>query len=151
MDEFDLESTIAEWEEQISKLEENKQRIEAEQDSMVKADWEEVKRRKDPDIEKETLQRCIEEIEACSTEDDLFRALAEWRSELDDRGIATADSSIEVFRNSIIRPRLRQCIEDVESALPSATFSECSFCNSQKIPTLDDRYSKGYRLECPEC
>lgn len=151
MSEFDLTATIANWEEQISELEQKKQRIEEGQDSMTKGDWGPVKRRAEPEIERKRIQRCIDEIEECSSNDDLFEVLGEWRAKIEEQDIVTADSGGEAYRISIIRPRLSQCVEDIRDALPDNAFPECSRCRTREMPTLDKRYSEGYRWECPEC
>lgn len=150
MENIGLDSLTEQWRERIVNLEEKREQIEENQDSMVKGDMPAVRERAEPELKRKTIERCLDDLEDCNDLDDVFAVLGDWRSEADERDKRILNRN-EWFRNHHIRFELEQCIDDLETALSDDEFEECSRCGVLKKPVEDGRYSKGYRWECPEC
>lgn len=144
------ETVVGEWEKRIEALEKKARDIEEGQDGYYKGSWEAAAERAEPEIEKKTIQRCMDDFEESNDVDDLIEALADWRKEADDLDKRILDS-VEWFRSNITRLQLEECIEALEESLPEGVVEVCNRCDSKKNPVSDKRYSEGYRWECSEC
>lgn len=150
MAQLDLSSLISDWKDEISDLDDEKERIEERQDPMVEADRPAIRERLEPKIQADTVQSCIDDVEGSGEIDEILEVLGEWRDEAEERDKRIRNRN-KWFRNNLKKHQLQTCIEDLEAFLPNEVFEECNRCGSNQKPTSDKKYNKGYRWECPDC
>lgn len=145
-----VNSLIEEWRAEADELEAKPEEIKEEQDSFYKGSWDAARERAEPELERQALRDCIDDLEKGSSIDEYLKILADWKREVDELDKRILDSK-EWFRKTTRRHKLESCIEEFEEVLPEEAFEECWRCDSLKIPVSDERHSEGYRWECPEC
>ena len=150
MDESDFNALVESWEGRVEELEEEREERRQQQDPMVRADTPAVRERVSFDLQVNVLERCIEEVEDCTSTDEVLETLGEWRDEVEERDKRILDRN-EWFRNHYTRLQLKDCVDDLIKALPDGSLTECARCGGHQLPTSDKRRSEGYRLECPSC
>lgn len=145
-----VDSLLQEWLAEVDELEAKPEEIKEEQDSFYKGSWDAARERAEPELERQALQDCIDDLEESSCIDEYLKALADWKKEADELDKRILDSR-EWFQKTTRRHKLETCIEEFEEVLPDEAFEKCWRCESQKIPVSDERHSEGYRWECEEC